>query len=238
MEHKGLVERIEAELEQGIALGRYPRGSLPSEHEMARRYGVSRTTIRAALQRLAAKRLITRHPGRRTRTVAVGEVLTLENLKLVLPEEGRADPARRKLLEGYFALKREITVDLLAACCQLAPKEDLDLLSSACFLLRDEAHWELDRSGWVRQEFELMRLAAHAVDRPGHALLVQSLEQAFWGFSERVLPHLQGPAIEEWAMLAFHALLERDGTTLRRELSARLMALDVQLLDHLAPAPE
>jgi GntR family transcriptional regulator, transcriptional repressor for pyruvate dehydrogenase complex len=235
MENKGLVSRVEEDLERSIALGRCGRGSLPSERVLSRRYGVSRTTIRGALQGLAARGLIVKHPGRQSRTVGLDQALTLESLKLALPEEGRPDPDRRRLLEGFFALKREAAVELLAACCEYASDEDADELGGACFALREAAHWQEDRRGWVHQEFELLRIAARAADRPGHALLIQSLEKAFRGLSERVLPHLDAVAIEQWALFAFGALTERDAQAVRRELPALLKAVDERVLDQLAP---
>jgi GntR family transcriptional regulator, transcriptional repressor for pyruvate dehydrogenase complex len=238
MEHKGLVSRVEEDLERTIALGRSGRGSLPSEREMAKRYGVSRTTIRGALQGLAARGLIIRHPGRKSRTVALDQALTLESLKLALPEEGHTDPGRRRLLEGFFALKREVTVELLAACCEHASDEDLKHLAGEYFSLREEARWQEDRRSWVRKEFELLRLAARTADRPGHVLLIQSLEKAFRGLSDRVLPHLDGEALCQWALFAFDAVFERNVQALRDELPARLKAVDAALLDHLAPDRE
>jgi DNA-binding GntR family transcriptional regulator len=64
-----------------IALGQWPNNRLPSERMMAKRYGVSRTTIRGALQGLAARGLIVQHPGRKSRTVELGQALSLESLK-------------------------------------------------------------------------------------------------------------------------------------------------------------
>src|SRR3954469_5505033 len=235
MEHKGLVSRVEEDLEQSIVLGRYPRGGLPSERVMARRYGVSRTTIRGALHGLAARGLIVKHPGRQSRTVALDQALTLESLKLALPEQGRPDPDRRRLLEGFFCLKREVTVELLVACCEHASKDDLDELAGACFALREEAHWQETRRGGVDREFELLRMAARAADRPGHALLIQSLEKAFRGLSDRVVPHLEAAAIEQWALAAFNARVGRDTQALRQQLPALLEAVDAPLLDPIAP---
>jgi hypothetical protein len=70
-----------------------------------------------------------------------------------------------------------VTVELLAACCKKASEEELERVRNACFLLGDAACWELKRPRWVALEFELLRQAALAVQRPGHLLLVQTLER-------------------------------------------------------------
>ncbi len=52
MERMGLVSQVEAQLERMISLELLPAdGSLPSEQALARRYGVSRGTLREALLR-------------------------------------------------------------------------------------------------------------------------------------------------------------------------------------------
>src|SRR6185503_12762277 len=80
-----------------------------------------------------------------------------------------------------------------------------------------------------------LRLAACAVDRPGHLLLIQSLERAFWAMAERVLPHLNSQAVQEWALCALYALGERNAQELRRELPPLLQACDERVLGGLAP---
>ncbi|MBN1208242.1 MAG: winged helix-turn-helix transcriptional regulator, partial [Myxococcaceae bacterium] len=74
MERLGLVFQVEQELERVISLGRLPEGGvLPSEHTLARRYGVSRSTVREALLRLCTRGLVVQHPGRNSRAVALDE---------------------------------------------------------------------------------------------------------------------------------------------------------------------
>jgi DNA-binding FadR family transcriptional regulator len=239
MERRGLVSHVEAELERRLSLGLLPadRG-LPSERELARHFGVSRATLREALRRLSARGLVVQRAGRRTRAVEVEEAVTLESVSVVLHGEGRRHPDRWRLLEGYFALKREVTVELLADCCERARKEDLDRLGDACFTLRDLARWTEEGSEWARQEFALLRLAAYAVNRPGHLLLIQSLERAFWAMAGRVLPHLSSEAVRSWALCALHALGERNAQELRRELPPLLQACDERVLRGLAPASQ
>ena len=49
-----------------ILEGRFPGGKLPAEDDLARMLGVSRTTVRGALQSLAQHGVVTRTPGRGT----------------------------------------------------------------------------------------------------------------------------------------------------------------------------
>ena len=116
MERLGLVWQVEQELERIISLGLLPKGGLlPSEHTLARRYGVSRTTVREAMLRLAGKGLVVQHPGRKSRAVALDEAVTLENLSVALHTDLRTAPERLRLLEGYLSLKRETqTVNRIA----------------------------------------------------------------------------------------------------------------------------
>lgn len=231
MEAVGLVLRVARDLERLIAQDRLPRdGKLPSERLLSRQYGVSRTTVREALNRLVSRGLIVQHPGRRTRAVALDETVNLETLGVALKGEGPARPERSRLLEGFLALKRELTVELLAACCERGSQGELDRLADACLALRDAARWQENRSQWSAWEFELLRGAARLADRPGHVLLLHSLERSFWGMAGRVLPHLDSAAICRWAECALFALVDKDGQALRRDLPALLEAADARLL--------
>lgn len=237
VERVGLVSRVEKDLERVIALGLLPRdGSLPSEELLARQQGVSRMTAREALLRLAARGLVVHHPGRRSRAVPLLQAVTLENLSVALHAEGPGHSDGRRLLEGYFTLKRDTTVELLAACCEHASQEELSQLAAAGFALGDTLPWE-PQSRWAEREFELLRLAALTAHRPGHFLLVQSLERSFWAMAGRLLPHMDREAIRQWARRAVSLLDDKDAQALRRQLPALLQASDEQLLKCLAPNP-
>ncbi|HEX8705661.1 MAG TPA: winged helix-turn-helix domain-containing protein, partial [Myxococcaceae bacterium] len=89
MERMGLVSQVEAELEKMLSLELLPKDrELPSEHKLARCFGVSRGTVREALLRLSTKGLVVQHPGRRTRAVPLDEAVTLENLGVILDGDG------------------------------------------------------------------------------------------------------------------------------------------------------
>jgi DNA-binding FadR family transcriptional regulator len=237
MERMGRVSRVEEELERMMVLGLLPGDDfLPSEQLLARQQGVSRATAREALLRLAARGLVVQHPGRRSRAVPLSEAVTLENLSVMLHGEDRAHPDRLRLLEGYFALKRDTLVELLAACCEKASQEDLSRLEDVCFALQGTAPWEEQRR-WVEREFELLRLAALVANRPGHFLLVRSLERSFWGMAGRLLTHLDCTAVRQWAWSVYHTLCERDVQALRRDLPVLLQAADDRMIGTLGSAP-
>ncbi|ADO69657.1 regulatory protein, GntR domain protein [Stigmatella aurantiaca DW4/3-1] len=238
MEWVGLVGRVEQDLERMISQGLLPQdGFLPSENSLAKHYGLSRSTVREALKRLAARALIEQHPGRRSRAIPLEGAVTLENLGVVLEGPGAAQPERRKLLEGFLALKRETAVELLAACCQQASARDLDTLAGLCFELAEEARWGDNPGRWAELEFALLRQAARAVDRPGQALLLQSLERSYRGMARWLRPHLNEQATRQWALCALHALAAKDAQPLRQELPALLQASDGHLLAGL-PSPQ
>jgi DNA-binding FadR family transcriptional regulator len=237
MERMGLVSQVETELERMISQQLLPAdGSLPSEQKLARCFGVSRSTLREALRRLSARGLVVQHPGRKTRAVALDETVTLENLSVALHDKDKAHPDRWRLLEGFFALKRDVTVELLAACCERAEKADLERLEQACFSLREAAHWDEEGRGWARQEFALLRLAAQVADRPGHLLLIHSLERTFWSMASWVQPLLEAEAVDEWALCAMYALGEKNAQGLRQELPPLLQACEARLLGSREPA--
>ena len=239
MERVGLVSQVEAELEKMLALGLLPRdGKFPSEHGLARCFGVSRGTVREAIRGLSTRGLIVPYPGRRTRVVPWDQALNLETLSVALTGDGRLMPGRHQLLEGFLALKREITVDLLVACCETASPAELDQLSQACFLLEDTARWDAGDGKWVWQEFDLLKQAACVADRLGHLLLIQSLERTFRGLAKWALPHLNPQAVQSWARCATLALDDKNVQALRHELPPLLKAVTERLMRSVTPPHE
>ncbi|MFP2902731.1 GntR family transcriptional regulator, partial [Corallococcus sp. 4LFB] len=85
---------------------------------------------------------------------------------------------------------------------------------------------------------ELLRLAAQTAARPGHLLLIQSLQRAFRGIAPRLLPFLGGESLREWAICAMHALSERNVQALQHQLPVFLKACDERMLNDFAPCPQ
>ncbi|RKG74140.1 FadR family transcriptional regulator [Corallococcus terminator] len=233
MERVGLVAQVEEQLEREMALGWLPAsGQFGSEQTLACRYGVSRGTVREALRRLAARGLVVQHPGRKARAVALDTSLTLENLSLVLHDEN--SPEGRWLLEGFFCLKRQVMVELLADCCAKASEADLGQLADACFRLWDAARWESGER-CAQWEFDLLQLAARVAARPGHLLLIQSLRRALRGSAARLLRLMGGESLRQWVGCAMEALRARDARALQHTLPALLKACDERALEQFVP---
>ncbi|RKH50448.1 FadR/GntR family transcriptional regulator, partial [Corallococcus aberystwythensis] len=211
-------------------------GGLRSERMMARHFGVCRGTVREALRRLAARGLVVLRPGRQARAVALDESLTLENLGLAL-HDTRTQECRR-LLEGFFSLKRQVLVELLSDCCAHASDLDLQRLGETLYTLQDAARWYHPKERGAQLEFELLRLSAWAAARPGHLLLIQSLQRAFRGIADRLLPFMGGDAMRQWILCALDALYARDVQALQHQLPALMKTYDELVLNAFAPVPQ
>jgi GntR family transcriptional regulator len=93
-----LVSRAKAAILESVLAGRFEDDRLPAEPALATMLGVSRTTVRAALQRLEQDGLLSRAPGRGTTIRREGvPMVGLQNLLGFTPllEEGGHTVTRR-----------------------------------------------------------------------------------------------------------------------------------------------
>lgn len=122
-------EQLEALLRQRLRSGALAPGErLPTEHELCRTLGVSRTTVRRALGRLTERGLLVRHPGRGTfvASSAADDAAGVTEVVVTVPNERRcwlvqqaatawnaANPGRRVRLRfrvtGSGMLYREVS---------------------------------------------------------------------------------------------------------------------------------
>jgi DNA-binding GntR family transcriptional regulator len=93
----GTWELIYDQLKQEILSGEIAPGTLLSELEIAKRFGVSRTPVREALNRLACDRVIVALPqrGHLVRTVSVSEIVEAFRVRELLEVEAAGEAARR-----------------------------------------------------------------------------------------------------------------------------------------------
>ena len=77
-----LYQDVALRLRRAISDGTYPPGSrLPSEHELAQRYGVARSTVRHALTVLGEDGLVASHQGARRTVLAVPRLQNFGELR-------------------------------------------------------------------------------------------------------------------------------------------------------------
>jgi GntR family transcriptional repressor for pyruvate dehydrogenase complex len=103
-----LAQHVGAELEDLIVRQRFRAGErLPSERELAERFGVSRTVIREAVRGVAAKGLLEVRAGSGTVVRMPSSESVAASVSLLLSMNGDATPEKivevRRLLEGEIA---------------------------------------------------------------------------------------------------------------------------------------
>ncbi|MZD07346.1 FCD domain-containing protein [Streptomyces sp. SID5785] len=119
-----LTERFARELEREIRSGAIEVGAkLPSERELAARFGASRNVVREVLRRLEAQHLIEVAPGRGSfvREQSTGQARRYD----ALYRAGR--PTVRQLIEARIPLE----VEIAALAARRATDEDLAAMRSA-----------------------------------------------------------------------------------------------------------
>ncbi|MEJ2693549.1 MAG: GntR family transcriptional regulator, partial [Candidatus Thiodiazotropha sp.] len=85
-----LTDRLFDALQQAIVEGEIPQGSKISEPELARRHGVSRGSLREAIARLEARKLVERKPNLGARVVTLSYEQLIEIFQLREALEGMA----------------------------------------------------------------------------------------------------------------------------------------------------
>ncbi len=96
-----LTERLFDALQRAIVEGEIPQGSKISEPELARQHGVSRGSLREAIARLEAHKLVERKPnlGARVVTLSYGQLIEIFQLREAL-EGMAARLAAQNMSEG------------------------------------------------------------------------------------------------------------------------------------------
>lgn len=144
--------------------------ALPSERELAERFGVSRTVIREALRSLSAKGLIETRSGRGMRVAAVSPTAVNESMTLYLRgaslDYGQVHEVRATL---------EVTIAGLAA--ERATSEQIETLMGICEEMRTSTG-RAERAALLDVEFHRgvadatgNRLYLVVLDAIGHVLL-------------------------------------------------------------------
>jgi GntR family transcriptional repressor for pyruvate dehydrogenase complex len=220
-----LYEDVRDRLEADICAGRYAQGgTLPSERELMKRFGVGRPSVREALQALQKMGLVRVGSGERTRvarptpSVLVSELRGAARLLLAEPEGLYQFLSARKLFEA--ALARH--------AAEVANDADIEALGRAL-----EAHRaalgnpQAAAKADIAFHAAIVGIARNPIFRALHAAVSEWLEE-HWARSNRASGESQ--AIGFRAHSAIHdAIRAHDRDRAEREMAAHLDALIGQL---------
>jgi GntR family transcriptional regulator len=178
--------QIVDQLGEGIASGRLEPGmKLPTERELAAELGVSRMTVRQALNALTARGFLVRATGRRggtfvARPKLVRDLGTFMGLSEQLRRQGIRAGAR-----VLSAQRRPATV-AVAAALELAPRDRVTEIVR--LRLADDEPFALERSIFPVRRFP--DLLAHDLEGSLYDVLDEAYGAAPWRAVERLEPVL------------------------------------------------
>ena len=95
-----LYQQIKSLLVQGLQAGEWlPGQAIPSEMDLAARFRVSQGTVRKAIDEMATENMLVRRQGKGTFVATHAEQSTQYRFLRLQPDDGRAAPLQRRLLE-------------------------------------------------------------------------------------------------------------------------------------------
>jgi GntR family transcriptional regulator, transcriptional repressor for pyruvate dehydrogenase complex len=148
-----LSDRVTEELTRMLAAGRLKPGDvLPSESELARRFGVSKPVVREALNRLSARGVVVVQQGKQTSVAALSSVPLASYFELAVR---LADDGLREAIQLRSVLEPEIAA--LAAA-----RIDDDALDALAALIERLKALVETQDPWVEADLEFHLAIARA----------------------------------------------------------------------------
>jgi GntR family transcriptional repressor for pyruvate dehydrogenase complex len=163
-----LSDHVTEELTRMLAAGRLKPGDvLPSEAELARRFGVSKPVVREALNRLAARGVVVVQQGKQTSVAALSSVPLASYFELAVR---LADDGLRDAIQLRGVLEPEIA----ALAASRIEDDELEALEALIERLRDLVETQ---DPWVEADLEFHL----AIARASGNRLMQFLMEALAG---------------------------------------------------------
>lgn len=161
------TEQLAERLAQGISSGVYAPGSrLPGERELAAQFGVSRPTVRSALQVLASRGIVTIR-NRSGAYVQAPTAKRVSQLLLHLISHGTLPVTVRDLIE----VRRAFEVEIAGLAAERRTQDDLREIGRA---LADTASAE-QVDAWAKADVAFHGALARATHNPLFALIYDAL---------------------------------------------------------------
>lgn len=161
-----VAEFIRRHIEQNSLLAGDP---LPSEVEVVKALGISRTVVREAWNGLVATGAIEASPGRRPRVGRLGAISLSSIFEHALATEQGS-------VTQVLELRRSIEVDMAGLAALRASPDVIKDMRRTVDLM---AHLLSDQTQYAFHDMRLHHLLAEASNNPFHVLLVDGLQAAF-----------------------------------------------------------
>lgn len=209
---KQIAEHIRTAILEGRLKG---EERLPTEEELAARYGVSRPTVREALKRLAAQNLISSKRGPLGGTFV--NSLTLEDI-------AQNVTSAATLLVTIGGLKMdeiaEARIEMEGLCCDLAVKHGTDeTIRSLRNVLEEQKSVSLSDEEFCASDVRFHRLIVEATQNTMLRFVMYALIEALVPVTNMVIVYVR----DRSAIIAHHgnmlaALERRDAAAMRKHL--------------------
>ncbi|MCA9772091.1 MAG: FadR family transcriptional regulator [Myxococcales bacterium] len=228
------VDQVADALRAEILTGRHAPGErLPSEHELAARFGVSRLTVREAVKALAGQGLVRVQQGTGTEVldyrVTGGMDLVPALLRVRRGENGRLTSHWKSLLADTLEIRRILAGEIAAVATERAIAEDLAAL-------RAERARQAERMGdpkaFAEGDLRFTRLTIACCQNAAMELMFNSVVRIVDAIPEVIEPLLVHPdeTLRHYDLVI--ALFEaRDAEAARLTVRESLGALDRALLE-------
>ena len=155
--------------------------SLPSEPVLAASLGVSRLTLRAAIARLEAERLLRAEHGVGVRVLDYRATAGLDGVEHLLEEQGSSD-ATIELIGSFLELRRVLAAEAIALACRRCDKERLATLARLAELQAQETNPD----EFEQRDLEFARELVRAAGSPAMELLLNTVERLYRSHPELV----------------------------------------------------
>lgn len=184
---------------ESIWNSRFPPGSiLPAERELSELIGVTRTTLREVLQRLARDGWLTIQHGKPTRVNNFWETSGLNILETLARLDEEKVP---ELIEQLLSARTHISSIFIRAAVKNAPEKVIEAVRSL-EVLEDEAH------AFAAFDYELHHQLAFASGNPIYALILNGFKGLYCRVGRYYFSHPQSRELARSYYLALAELAE------------------------------
>lgn len=148
----------------------FPPGSdLPAERELAEKIGVTRTTLREVLQRLARDGWLSIQHGRPTKVNNIWETSGLNILEVLIRLDGTKLPS---LISSVLSARTSISSIYIKKAFKIEPNQSLQIFSALDNL-------EDDADAYTQFDYDLFRRLAFASGNAVYGLILNSLKSLY-----------------------------------------------------------